>query len=735
MVQVKHGIRFLSVSLLLLGLLTIIPYTTPVKNLVMPVHAIPLTGLAVWSPVYHAPAIVNSSITTGALLQYRVNVTGGRNSLNGFNITATWDKTVLNGTSIDYHGGIFDNPNYLQLAKVVKQGQVQLVAILRGTSVPSNGTLVTITVKVIAGGSSNVAIDSSTLLSPGPVPFVPLDGFFSNSPTAGDLILTSLLFPQELIPLNSTVRISAGVRNMGSVPMGGVKIDLVANTTTTPISINSTTIGAMLPNTAQVATIVWNTTGYKLGLYNLNATVTATTPESFLGDNSLALEQVQLVIHDLAVVSLRAQAVAKIGNPVSVNVTLKNQGTVLDIANFSIYANNTLVRRTFDGATSISVALPAGSSDTVSVEWNTTSAIPGNYTLKAVIQPIPGESNVANNILRDGNITLANIFQDDLAVIGSLPSAAFYPQNVTFTLTVANEGINAEDYTLMVSLGSQNIFSHSATNLQRNTNLTLTFNWNTFAYSPGTYSLTAVLTCACNDQYPSNNQLVGSFNLQQNTPPTTSFSITPTVPQPGANVALNAFFSTDQDGDSLTYSWNFGDGTTSATGSIVNHAYTSSGNYSITLTVTDSLGNASPLTKTVRVNAPPVASFTASASSITAGSAITFDASSSSDSDGTVVTYQWNFGDGSNATGKSVTHTFANPGSYQVKLSVTDNDGGTKQFAMTIRVDASVNPILQAAPYIAAGVGIAALAAGALLLIRRRRKQSITGPVLTSPQR
>ncbi len=51
----------------------------------------------------------------------------------------------------------------------------------------------------------------------------------------------------------------------------------------------------------------------------------------------------------------------------------------------------------------------------------------------------------------------------------------------------------------------------------------------------------------------------------------------------------------------------------------------------------------------------------------------TFDGTKSFDTDGEIATYEWDFGDGTNATGKVVTHTFAAPGTYLITLTVTDD--------------------------------------------------------------
>lgn len=70
----------------------------------------------------------------------------------------------------------------------------------------------------------------------------------------------------------------------------------------------------------------------------------------------------------------------------------------------------------------------------------------------------------------------------------------------------------------------------------------------------------------------------------------------------------------------------------------------------------------------------PIAAFTAP--SATATFPATFDGSASTDPDGGLISsYAWSFGEGGVATGPSVSHTYGLPGTYDAKLSVTDNEG------------------------------------------------------------
>ena len=88
-------------------------------------------------------------------------------------------------------------------------------------------------------------------------------------------------------------------------------------------------------------------------------------------------------------------------------------------------------------------------------------------------------------------------------------------------------------------------------------------------------------------------------------------------------------------------------------------------------------------------NQNPVASFTTTASDLT----VSFDASAATDSDGDILFYDWSFGDGtigSEEEDSNIEHTYASAGTYQVKLRVTDNEGGTHILTKSVVVTDSI---------------------------------------------
>jgi beta propeller repeat protein len=87
-------------------------------------------------------------------------------------------------------------------------------------------------------------------------------------------------------------------------------------------------------------------------------------------------------------------------------------------------------------------------------------------------------------------------------------------------------------------------------------------------------------------------------------------------------------------------------------------------------------------------NASPVARMR-SLSLTAQGNKRVFDGSLSNDSDGIIMGYSWDFGDGTIAEGVRMSHTYATAGSYQVTLTVTDDEGATDTANMEVLVNVS----------------------------------------------
>ncbi len=170
------------------------------------------------------------------------------------------------------------------------------------------------------------------------------------------------------------------------------------------------------------------------------------------------------------------------------------------------------------------------------------------------------------------------------------------------------------------------------------------------------------------------------------------------------SVTVDGSASSDTDGDVLSYSWDFGDGSMGS-GANVNHIYELPGTYTITLTVSDGIASSQATSSaTIAVgnngNAVPVANPGGIYESIKGG-VITFDGSGSSDADGDVLTYLWDFGDGTTATGVNPVHSYAAAGVYTVTLIV--NDGLVSSVAATTKANITNNGTMNQAPVADAG--------------------------------
>ncbi len=90
-------------------------------------------------------------------------------------------------------------------------------------------------------------------------------------------------------------------------------------------------------------------------------------------------------------------------------------------------------------------------------------------------------------------------------------------------------------------------------------------------------------------------------------------------------------------------------------------------------------------------NRPPIADFTVTPTTGDAPLLVQYDASTSADPDGDALTYGWDFGDGTTGSAVSGFHTYTTPGTYEIRLVVTDSRANTPTLSRSILVTTPEN--------------------------------------------
>jgi large repetitive protein len=152
--------------------------------------------------------------------------------------------------------------------------------------------------------------------------------------------------------------------------------------------------------------------------------------------------------------------------------------------------------------------------------------------------------------------------------------------------------------------------------------------------------------------------------------------------------------------NTITYAWDFGNPSdttglntathaTTATTDTATYTYNSAAptqtqSYTVTVAANDGSGPASTTATEHIVDRVPVASFSPPSGAV-ATTPVSF-VDTSSDPDGSIISRSWDFGDGSNSTQQSLTHTYAHAGNYTVQLTVHDNSGNQNSVTHAVAV-------------------------------------------------
>lgn len=188
----------------------------------------------------------------------------------------------------------------------------------------------------------------------------------------------------------------------------------------------------------------------------------------------------------------------------------------------------------------------------------------------------------------------------------------------------------------------------------------------------GTYTVTLTVALAT-------GQTASTSKFVTVSPPGTAPNAAFTVTIAG----FEAVFTDTSTGSSLSWSWDFGDGSAPSTEQNPSHTYTAAGTYRVTLTVTNDLGSDST-SQVITVPPPgstPTAAFTFQVSEL--------QASFMDTSTGSPTSWQWDFGDGGTSTERNPVHSYARRGTYTVELTVS-NAAGTDSVSQFVEVPGKI---------------------------------------------
>lgn len=228
----------------------------------------------------------------------------------------------------------------------------------------------------------------------------------------------------------------------------------------------------------------------------------------------------------------------------------------------------------------------------------------------------------------------------------------------------------------LVTTGNTSIcFGNSATInsiVTGNTGM-LTYQWNTTLTGPGPHLVSPTTTTLYQVTVINECGVAVSGNIQVVVNPLPQTAVTPVSASGCGKVELTLTDTLAQNAGN--WFWDFGDNT-AAVGNPVQHSYNATGNYLITITTTSAAGCSATFTTNaaILIYDVPAAAFEVSTNttSILEPTVAFSDLSTSN-----VIAWMWDFGDSTTSNLASPSHTYAQRGTYNVRLVVSAPGGCT----------------------------------------------------------
>jgi len=216
-----------------------------------------------------------------------------------------------------------------------------------------------------------------------------------------DIAISSISLSSNIVKAGETVKIGICVKNKGNYTES-FSVKVFCNQT----FLMEKYVHSLPPLKATCIDFLWNTAGVHEGNYVVTGVAVPVEGEIEVEDNVLKVEPLTVlpslpkIVHDVAITSLNAEPPlqVQVGQPVNITLCINNFGTEPESFNVTIYYDS------FPLAILNVGFLAPGANVTLFYVWDTSNVLEGNYTIRAVIPPLAGEENLADNQFVDGKV-------------------------------------------------------------------------------------------------------------------------------------------------------------------------------------------------------------------------------------------------------------------------------------------------------------------------------------------
>ena len=319
------------------------------------------------------------------------------------------------------------------------------------------------------------------------------------NPPAHNIAIISVAPSAPEAYAGQTLNITVVIKNKGTITET-FNVSAYYDTTI----IETKTVTNLTPNTQTTLTFIWETANVTPDTYIITVIAQPVQGENEIADNTYIDGTIKIFEHirDIAILNITLSAnEVYIGQIVNITVTYKNEGTITETFNLTLYYDNNTI-------TNFPIEISPGNQETKTYNWNTTDIPHGNYTIKAVASIVPGEIDTADNTFIWGTLSIK--LWPNIAITKLTPSKTVVGEGYTVYIDVTIENQGSDDTTFDVSIYVNDTTIGTFTNITLSglESMIISYTWNTSGWTKGVYTISAHASLVPGETNTDDNTLI-----------------------------------------------------------------------------------------------------------------------------------------------------------------------------------------------------------------------------------